>query len=152
MDQNPCQLCFKTSSLYVITLGPGTTSNQSESRACGDCLRRCRASAVRVSEQFPDSACDALSQWYSSRIIEDTNLSSPLCECSADGSKCDFCFLADSITLLRHQLGSPTKCVTASADSEKTENKLIALGSPFFFVCCRQIPECTSKSEELYSR
>ncbi|KAL5972073.1 Histone-lysine N-methyltransferase trithorax [Taenia solium] len=150
-EEQPCSLCLKASSdVYVITLGPGSTLKKPEVRACGACILRCRTAAVRVAELSSDTGSDALCKWYST-FTGGYTTSPLLCECSIVNAKCDFCYLAECIMLFCIQLRS--EMVTENdANLGQTGGKLIALGSPLFFACCRPLPGRISKDVELYSR
>lgn len=87
-----------------------------------------------MAEQTSSEEGDPLAKWYSASDF----LS--LCECSALGAKCDFCFTANSVTILRDQLMS-------SADGVFGE-QMIPLGSPLFFGCCRPLPEVMSPEDK----
>ncbi|KAL5110316.1 Histone-lysine N-methyltransferase trithorax [Taenia crassiceps] len=150
-EEQPCSLCFKASSdVYAITLGPGSTLKKPEVRACGACVLRCRTSAVRVAELFSDAGGDALFKWYSA-FTGGYSTSAPLCECSTVNAKCDFCYLAECIMLFSIQLRSEIG-MGSDENLGRTGGKLIALGSPLFFACCRPLLGRISKDVELYSR
>ncbi|VDK33603.1 unnamed protein product [Taenia asiatica] len=151
-EEQPCNLCFKASSdVYVITLGPGSTLKKPEVRACGACILRCRTAAVRVAELFSDTGSDALCKWYSTFTGGHSTCPPLLCECSIVNAKCDFCYLVECIMLFCIQLRSEM-VVENDANLGQTGGRLIALGSPLFFACCRPLPERISKDVELYSR
>ncbi|VDM30823.1 unnamed protein product [Hydatigera taeniaeformis] len=149
-EKQSCSLCSKAhSDVFVITLGPGSTLKKPEVRACGACVLRCRTAAIRVAELFPDTGCDALFKWYST--FTEGLSTSRLCECSTVNTKCDFCYLAECIMLFCVQLKSKIFSGNNTND-EQMGGKLLALGSPLFFACCRPLPERMSKDVELYSR
>ncbi|CDS42350.1 mixed lineage leukemia protein mll [Echinococcus multilocularis] len=151
-EEQPCSLCFKAySDVYLITLGPGSTLKNPEVKACGACVLRCRASAIRVAETFSDIRSDALCKWYSIFTGAYSTCPPPLCECPTVNAKCDFCYLAECIMLFYIHLKSEAS-VKNNTNEGRMGGELIALGSPLFFACCRSLPERISKDVELYSR
>ncbi|KAM7537528.1 hypothetical protein Aperf_G00000071186 [Anoplocephala perfoliata] len=131
----PCQFCSTLcSDAYGITLGPSRSSDHPEVKVCGSCVLRCRTTAVRVAEQTSPEEGDSLGKRYSASDF----LS--LCECSTVGAKCDFCFTAGFVTLLRDQL--------MSSSNEVFCNEFIPLGSPLFFGCCRLLPGIISREDK----
>lgn len=146
-----CQLCLKaTGNVYVITLGPGSTHKKPELIICGVCVLRCRASAIRVMDQFTSENCDVLAKWYEEFSKANISRSTPpLCECSGVGSKCDLCFLGEGIKLLRSKLSSVEDAT--NTDFQLSKREIVALGSPLFFACCKTLQGNKSRDTDLYS-
>ncbi len=146
-----CQTCGKESlNAYKVTLGPsvrkGDDSTRSEVRVCDECVRCCRKTAIRVCVHASlEGSPDALCQWF--HKCQTTTESKPLCECSEEGAKkCDFCRLADCLTLFHEKLQPVVE------EEPDTSSVLEVAGSPLFLACCRSLPEEVSKTAELYER
>lgn len=156
-----CSICGAPSlNVFAITIGPPRYSSSKASvKACGQCVCRCRETAIRVCSYYNESTGrpvgDVLFHWFTKNqeLVDDAK---PLCECTSidtehGETRCDFCHLSTSLKIFHKELDGVVPKQEKEEEDQDRSNLLEAVGSPLFLACCRPLPVDTPRNLDFFS-